>query len=179
MILKLGTKYWHTPQDRLREPLGSGGAAHQAGKRTWCEKTPFNLLAVPFLHELFPEATVVVIMRHPYHVVASHLDQTWAPSTLEGVLGWLEPVYRRWLAQRPVLLDDARYVEVKAEDLAAGWPASRRELFGLLGLPAAGTASGFEPGQLTHRAGQLGSVQRRQVADRLDWAATQLGYPAD
>jgi omega-hydroxy-beta-dihydromenaquinone-9 sulfotransferase len=78
-----------------------------------------------------------LITRHPYHVLASHLDQTWAPSTLEGVLGWLGPVYRRWLAPRPVLLDDTRYVEVKAEDLAANWPPSRRELFGLLGLPDA------------------------------------------
>ena len=79
-----------------------GAAAGTAGKRTWCEKTPFNLLSAPFLLELFPEATVVVIMRHPVHVAASHLDQPWAPSTLEGVLGWLEPVYRRWLAQRAV-----------------------------------------------------------------------------
>lgn len=69
----------------------------------------------------------MVIMRHPVHVAASHLDQPWAPSTLEGVLGWLEPVYRRWLAQRPALLQDRHYVEVKAETLAANWPDSRRE----------------------------------------------------
>jgi omega-hydroxy-beta-dihydromenaquinone-9 sulfotransferase len=155
-----------------------GGAARRAGKRTWCEKTPFNLLSVPFLHELFPEATVVAIMRHPCAVAASHLDQPWAPSTLEGVLGWLEPVYRRWLAQRPALLDDPRYVEVKAEDLAAGWPGSRQALFGRLGLPDAGTASAFEPSQLSRRDAQLDDAQRREVAGRLGWAATALGYPA-
>jgi len=90
-----------------------GAAAEAAGKRTWCEKTPFNLLSVPFLLELFSEAAVVVILRHPVHVAASHLNQPWAPSTVQGVLGWLEPVYRRWLAQRPALL-------------AASEPRSRR-----------------------------------------------------
>jgi hypothetical protein len=152
------------------------GAARQAGKRTWCEKTPFNLLSVPFLHELLPAATVLVIMRNPYQVVASHLDQPWAPSTLEGVLGWLEPVYRRWLAHRPALLEDPRYVEVKAEDLALGWPVSRRELFERLGLPDAVTASAFEPAHLSHREGRLDVAMRRQIAARLGWAADQLGY---
>ncbi|MGN6173744.1 MAG: sulfotransferase family protein [Streptosporangiaceae bacterium] len=130
-------------------------AARRTGKRTWCEKTPFSLLSIPFLNELFPEAAVVVIMRHPYQVAASHLDQPWAPSTLDGVLNWLEPVYRRWLAQRAALLDDPRYVEVKAENLAARWPASRRELFGRLGLPDADTPSTFTAGRLDHREGQF------------------------
>jgi hypothetical protein len=71
-------------------------------------------------------ATVVVIMRHPVHVVASHLDQPWAPSTLDGMLNWLQPVYQRWLAQRTALLADRRYAEMKAEDLAAHWPDTRR-----------------------------------------------------
>jgi omega-hydroxy-beta-dihydromenaquinone-9 sulfotransferase len=132
-----------------------GGAASRAGKRTWCEKTPFNLLSVPFLLELFPEAAVVGIMRHPVHVAASHLDQPWAPSTLDGVLGWLEPVYRRWLAQRPGLLNDRRYVEVKAETLAASWPDTRRELFGRLGLPDAGAASTFAASRLAIWRAQL------------------------
>jgi hypothetical protein len=155
-----------------------GTAAQAAGKRTWCEKTPFNLLSVRFLLELFPEATVVVIMRHPVHVAASHLDQPWAPSTLEGVLGWLEPVYRRWLAQRPALLPDRRYVEVKAETLAADWPDSRRELFGRLGLPDASTASTFAASRLAIRHAQLNGTDHAQAISRLGWAAEDLGYPA-
>lgn len=155
-----------------------GAAAEEAGKRTWCEKTPFNLLSVPFLLELFPEATAVVIMRHPAHVAASHLDQPWAPSTLDGVLNWLEPVYRRWLAQRPALLRDHRYVEVKAETLADGWPDSRRELFGRLGLPDADTENTFAVGRLAGRRGQLSDAENTEVLGRLGWAAAELGYPA-
>jgi omega-hydroxy-beta-dihydromenaquinone-9 sulfotransferase len=153
-----------------------GGAARAAGKPTWCEKTPYNLLSIPFLLELFPEASVVVITRHPYQVAASHLDQSWAPSDLQHVLHWLEPVYQRWLAQRGELADDPRYVEVKAEQLAAAWPASRAALFGRLGLPDAQTASSFTASRLDHRDDQLGTAQRRRVAASLGWAAEALGY---
>jgi len=155
-----------------------GAAAGTAGKRTWCEKTPFNLLSAPFLLELFPQATVVVIMRHPVHVAASHLDQPWAPSTMEGVLGWLEPVYRRWLAQRPALLHDHRYVEVQAENLAEDWPDSRRDLFGRLGLPDADTASTFAASRLAIRRAQLSDTDQAQALNQLGWAAEELGYPA-
>ena len=75
-----------------------GGAAADAGKPTWCEKTPFNLLCMDFLWELVPEATIVHIKRHPVAVVASHVNQPWAPPTVNGALAWLRPVYDRWLA---------------------------------------------------------------------------------
>ena len=153
-----------------------GGAAGRAGKRTWCEKTPFNLLSVPFLLELFPTATAVVIMRHPVYVAASYLDQPWAPADLDGVLNWLQPLYQRWLAQRPALLTDERYVEVKAESLAAGWPDSRRRFFARLGLPDADTASTFAAGRLGRRNGQLGDAELAEVLSRLQWAAEELGY---
>ena len=153
-----------------------GGAASRAGKRTWCEKTPFNLLSVPFLLELFPSATVVVIMRHPVHVVASHLDQPWAPSALDAVLDWLQPVYQRWLAQRPALLNDQRYVEVKAEELAARWPGSRSRLFARLSLPDADTSHAFITSRLGSRDGQLTDPEHREVLSRLRWAAEELGY---
>jgi hypothetical protein len=104
----------------LRSFVGGlfGGVAADAGKMTWLEKTPFNLLSIPFLWELFPESTAIVMARHPMSVVASHIDQPWAPSTVTEVLNWLAPVCDRWLATRPNLLRDQRYVEVRIEDLA-------------------------------------------------------------
>ena len=75
-----------------------------------------------FLWELFPEATIVHIKRHPVAVVASHVDQPWAPPTVDGALAWLKPVYDRWLAWKTTVdLTGKRYVEVRAEDLAGGW----------------------------------------------------------
>jgi hypothetical protein len=53
-----------------------GGAAADARKPTWCEKTPFNLLCMDFLWELVPEATIVHISatrsRWSGHTSTSH-----------------------------------------------------------------------------------------------------------
>ena len=152
-----------------------GEAAHRAGKQTWCEKTPGNLLSIPFLWELFPESRVVVMVRHPWQVVASHQDQQWAPSNLDEVLNWLEPIYRRWLAQRPTLLNDPRYVEVPIEALADSWGTRRPQLFERLGLPDADTPSGFTSERLG-RDGRILPADRDQVAKRLGWAVEALGY---
>ncbi|MEU0195307.1 sulfotransferase [Streptomyces afghaniensis] len=93
----------------------------------------FNLLCMDFLWELVPEATIVHIERHLVTVVASHVDQPWAPPTVDGALAWLKPVYDRWLAWKATVdLAAKRNVEVKAEDLAADRPEQRRALFELL-----------------------------------------------
>jgi hypothetical protein len=128
-----------------------GGAAADAGKPTRCEKTPFNLLCMDFLWELVPEATIVHVKRHPVAVVASHVDQPWAPPTVDAALAWLKPVYDQWLAWKSTVdLTDKRYVEVRAEDLAANWPEQRRALFELLVVDDFATSSTFpvtQPGK--------------------------------
>jgi hypothetical protein len=78
-------------------------------------------------------------------VVASRVDQSWAPPTVGGALAWLKPVYDRWLAWKATIdLTDRRYVEVWAEDLAADWPEQRRALFERLGGDDFVTRSTFQ-----------------------------------
>jgi hypothetical protein len=153
-----------------------GGLANDAGKTTWCEKTPFNLLSVPFLWELFPGATVIVSVRDPRAVVASHVEQTWAPSTIDDVLSWLEPVYRRWMRERERLLTDHRYTEVRLEDLAADWPSQRATLFRRMGLADHETPSGFDRQQVHHRDGVLTRDELATIDHRIGWAVRALGY---
>lgn len=154
-----------------------GGAAADAGKATWCEKTPFNLLAMDFLWELVPEATIVHVKRHPVAVVASHLDQEWAPPTVEGALAWVAPVYDRWLSWKAGAdLAGRRYVEVKAEDLAADWPGQRRALFGRLGVEDVVTRSTFEPQYLDRRLAELDAQTRALVDGMLGDAIAEMGY---
>jgi uncharacterized protein with LGFP repeats len=95
-----------------------------------------------------------------------------------GGLSWLEPVYRRWLAQPPALPQDHRYVEVQAETPAGSWPGSWPELFGWLGQPDAGTVNTFAASRLAARRGQLSDTEHAGVISRLGWAAGELGYPA-
>jgi hypothetical protein len=154
-----------------------GGAADDARKPTWCEKTPFNLLCMDFLWELFPEATIVHIKRHPVAVVASHIDQPWAPPTVEGVLAWLEPVYDRWLGWKATAdLHDRRYVEVKAEDLATDWPEQRSALFQRLGVDDAATESTFEARVLRDRDDRFDPGTREFVERALDGVIPAMGY---
>jgi omega-hydroxy-beta-dihydromenaquinone-9 sulfotransferase len=154
-----------------------GGAAADAGKPTWCEKTPFNLLCMDFLWELVPEATIVHIKRHPVAVVASHVDQPWAPPTVDGALAWLKPVYDRWLAWKASAdLTGRRYVEVKAEDLAANWPEQRRALFELLGVDDFATRSTFQSHCLDKRNGQFDPPTREFIERALDNVIPAMGY---
>ena len=158
------------------EELFAGAAAAQ-GKQTWCEKTPFNVLSAPFLWELFPEATVVHIIRHPVSVVASLVHQTWAPSELWQVVAWLSPVYQRWFRIRDALdLQHTRLVEVRLEDLAGDWPRQRRLLFEALGLDDVETPLGFERPAVHHRDTQLSTEERALVVGELGWAIERLGY---
>jgi hypothetical protein len=154
-----------------------GGAAADAGKPTWCEKTPFNLLCMDFLWELFPEATVVHIKRHPVAVVASHVDQPWAPPTVDGALTWLKPVYDRWLDWKATAdLTDKRYVEVKAEDLAADWPGQRRALFERLGVDDFATPSTFQSHRVVNRNDQFDPGTREFVERTLGDVIPAMGY---
>jgi len=153
------------------------GAAADAGKPTWCEKTPFNLLYMDFLWELVPEATIVHIKRHPVAVVASHVDQPWAPPTVDGALAWLKPVYGRWLAWKATAdLDTKRYVEVRAEDLAADWPAQRKALFESVGVDDFATTSTFDSRSLDHRNDQFDRDTRALIEQALADAIPAMGY---
>jgi hypothetical protein len=154
-----------------------GGAVADAGKPIWCEKTPFNLLCVDFLWELVPEATIVHVKRHPVAVVASHVDQPWAPSTVDGALAWLKPVYDRWLAWKANAdLDTTRYVEIRAEDLAADWPAQRKALFESVGVDDFATTSTFRSRSLDHRNDQFDSDTRALIERALADVIPTMGY---
>ncbi|MGN9789209.1 sulfotransferase [Nonomuraea sp. ZG12] len=154
-----------------------GGAAADAEKPTWCEKTPFNLLCMDFLWELVPEATIVHVKRPPVAVVASQVDQPWAPSTVDGALAWLKPVYGRWLAWKATAdLDTRRYVEIRAEDLAADWPAQRKALFESVGVDDFATTSTFRSRSLDHRNDQFDSDTRELIGRALADVIPAMGY---
>jgi omega-hydroxy-beta-dihydromenaquinone-9 sulfotransferase len=154
------------------ELFTTGARAHR--KRLWCEKTPNNLLSTGFLWELFPDARIVHIVRHPVQVAASHLSMEWAPDDIGTVCNWLEPMYRRWLAT-PEAAADPRCIQLRLEDLAVDWPAQRAQLFDRLGLPDAETALEISPDRLVHWA-PIRAEDEAYARKRLDFAITAFGY---
>jgi len=109
------------------------GAPDAAGRSIWCEKTPYNLLSMPFLWELFPEAAIVHIKRDPRGVANSMARQWWAPDNIGDVITWLDSVYRRWLGIRSTIdLAGRCFLEVRVEDLGAD-PETRTRLIEAMG----------------------------------------------
>lgn len=150
------------------------GAAENNGKTRWCEKTPLNMLSMDFLWELFPAALMVHIRRHPVQVAASHVSSFWAPTDLEAVCHWLEPLYRRWIASKESYDVGERYVEITLEELASGWPDSRTRLFADLGLPDA-EVSPPDRDRILHWK-PLVPADEAYVRERLGFAIEALGY---
>lgn len=71
---------------------------------------------------------------------------------------------------------DKRYVEVRAEDLAANWPEQRRALFELLGVDDFATRSTFQSHSLERRNDQFDPGTREFVERTLDGAIPAMGY---
>lgn len=159
---------------RSIDELFSAGA-RDTGKPYWCEKTPLNMLSTPFLWKLFPDARIVHIARHPVQVVASHLDQNWAPDNVQSTCDWLEPLYHRWLALVEQHGDDDRLIDLRLEELADDWPRKRAELFDGLGLPDAETSSTMANDRVMHWR-QLDADDESLVRQRLGFAIEALGY---
>ena len=94
-------------------------AAREAGKETWCEKTPQHLLILDFIWELFPDSVVIHIKRDPRGVVQSLTKQKWAPTDLRSACLFLRPVYQRWRdLKSEIALPPDRYVEFHLEEFA-------------------------------------------------------------
>lgn len=88
------------------------------GKPFWCEKTPLNMLAMPFLWELFEDATIVHIKRDPRGVAYS-LKNQWGFEHIDEALTMLLPYYERWRRFREsgFNLQTKRYIEMRVEDI--------------------------------------------------------------
>jgi LPS sulfotransferase NodH len=119
-------------------------ARAEAGKVRWAEKTPQNIRHLDWILERFPGASVLHIVRDGRDVVCSmreHPDWRWVDGAWQKVL-----VQRplAWYAQRWVedtaagmaWRQDARYVELRYEDLVADPRAGLRSICDGVGLPA-------------------------------------------
>lgn len=95
-------------------------AAEKAGKPIWCEKTPFNVLHLDFLWELFPRVPVIHIFRDPRAVILSLLQPTeyWAPDNAHDAALFLDSFFQRWFDLKARLDFTGKHlIEIRYEDL--------------------------------------------------------------
>jgi sulfotransferase family protein len=159
--------------DEMLEASGSQGAfidafaarvSAAAGKARWAEKTPQNIRYLDWILARFPAASVVHIVRDGRDVVCSmreHPDWRWVDGAWRKVLvpRPLEWYARRWLDDTEAGMawrHDARYVEVRYEDLAADPAGAMRTVSEAIGAAAdvawlqdvaRGAATGSSPTQ--------------------------------
>ncbi|NHC47340.1 sulfotransferase family protein [Motilibacter aurantiacus] len=149
--------------ERLRafyDDLFSGFAARQ-GKPRWGDKTPFHINSIALLAEVFPDAAVIGIVRHPGAVVASQLRR--------GI--GFDAALHGWLTQNARLLravkrgEPAAVTVLRYEDLVAAPEPTLRALLGFL-------HETWSPRLLAHH-----EVQRRQGAPRVVEGGTRAWDP--
>lgn len=153
-------------------------AARERGKSFWCEKTPLNLLSMPFLWELYPDALVVHIKRDP-RGVAHSLRKQWDFDSIDPAIDMLEPYYVRWARFRAgdYDLSSRRYLELKVEDIAADPAAGMRAVLFSAGAARADYPEDSYSLERTNAwQSELSDGDRRRIEARLGPYFPLMGY---
>ncbi len=117
-------------------------AARRKGKIRWAEKTPQHLLALGYLHSLFPRAKFVYIVRDGRDVALSTCKGSWKRLGFERkrVRNTYRNALRRWVAWNDVFLRDVaalkiEYISLRYEELVAHPQDELKRLCQFLDLP--------------------------------------------
>jgi hypothetical protein len=111
-----------------------------SGKPRWAEKTPAHVFCIDLIHEIYPNAQFIHIVRNGRDVVRSLQSMPWAPREIRWSC-------HRWVASVAAGRDAGRrlpkelYTEVRYEDLTREPESTIRQLCDYLGEP-------FEPRML-------------------------------
>lgn len=129
---ELSGREWVPYRDAIRATYTAYMKAQ--GKSRWGDKTPRYVLKIPFLSELFPDARFVHLVRDGRNVALSYAGMPFGPKTAPKVADlWSKRVLAGVRDGRP--LGDARYMELRYEDLVSDPEAHVRKLCDFLGLP--------------------------------------------
>ncbi len=138
--------------------------ARSQGKARWGDKTPFHIDQLPLLDEVFPDAQVVGIVRHPGAVVASQMRR--GRSFASAVRSWRRSNLRLVRAAGRKTLRD-RLVVLRYEDLVSDPEPVLRQLLQFLGEE-------WSPNLLRHH-----EVQRERGQPAIVEGGTRTGDPID
>lgn len=151
----------HIPRDlgkldqRDCDELRKGYLIHACGKvpRRWdaqlVDKNPMNMLWLPMIYRLFPQARFILAVRHPCDVLLSCYMQNFMATTLGAICANLETLaagyveaMRHWLYH--VELFNPTVFVSRYEDLVADPVGQTRRIADHLGLEDAGPMLNFD-----------------------------------
>ncbi len=149
----------------------------QNGASVWCDDTPRNVLHSSFLLELFPNAAIVHMVRHPMDVFASYIEQTWTPNDYQRALSRLEATYSALILTEKNLEAD-KILIIRLEDACNSFDEMRMKLSDFCQI----SQSGFD-GSVHFKRNKIGTWREKlpqevQAAarDRLSFAIERYGY---
>jgi tetratricopeptide (TPR) repeat protein len=160
LIDRLRRSYWSKAEAEADIPLSG---------RLLVDKMPLNLIFLPAIARIFPDAKIILALRDPRAVVLSCYQQRFGMNPamaqmldLVGAAAYYDDVMtlmERCRARLPLRVHEVRY-----EDLVADLEAVARSLAGFLQLP-------FDPAMLdfnvTARRRQINTPSARQVIEPL------------
>ena len=115
--------------------------AERHGKTRYAEKTPMNVMHIPFLARAFPEARFIHMIRDGRDVALSYLDTDFGVDSLgESAIYWRRFVRK---GRRDGRRLGGRYREIRYEDLLSDPEAVLRSLCTFVELP-------YDPVMLTY-----------------------------
>ncbi|MEZ4720770.1 MAG: sulfotransferase [Flavobacteriales bacterium] len=116
--------YFSAPHSKseLRNPIGTflsqcySAIQREMDYQWFIDDDTHSFLFAADLLDLMPQSKLIHMVRDPRDVVASLIQQRWAPSDIKHAAFWLVSVMSRWKSQREEL-KIGQFVEVKFEDL--------------------------------------------------------------
>jgi tetratricopeptide (TPR) repeat protein len=129
-LAEVRARYWQRVARKLRLAPG----------QRLVDKNPLNLLRLPLIQRLFPNAHVLVAVRHPCDVILSNFQQHFrAPEfallcrSLPSIAAGYRKAFEFWYQQQALLAPHSR--EVRYEQLVADFEPQVRDIVSFLGLP--------------------------------------------
>lgn len=122
-------------------------------KRRWSaqlvDKNPLNMMWLPLIHRLFPEAKFILALRHPCDVILSCYMQNFRSSILGAACASLERLARAYVQAMECWLEDEsvfrpRVLVSRYEELVADFPGQTRRIADFLELEDAAPMLQFD-----------------------------------
>jgi len=113
------------------------------GKSRWAEKTPSHVFQIDLIHELYPQAQFIHILRNGRDVVRSLQSMPWAPRNIRwSCRRWVDSVQAARTAAKKLPAD--KYMELRYEQLVEDPQAAIQRLCDFLHEPVAGQMLAFD-----------------------------------
>ena len=107
--------------------------SHGNGK-FWVDDTPLNISHMPFLSQLFPSAKFIHMIRHPFDVGNSLINQVWSiAQTPQQALQYVE-LHHSNFEQSVSDLDQIHILEIKLEELVDQKDHTIKKMSNFLGI---------------------------------------------